>query len=154
MLLVSEKPSQAGRNRLLWKWQKGSALVPAQLGDPVHTTNFALCVYAGAVNAPVGYAQLPPGKGWSAVATTGYKFVGTSPNGISKVLLKSGESGKANALAKGSGAALPKPPLPFDYPVRIQLIRDDGSPFCIESVFSSVDQIQNDDTVFKALMSR
>ena len=48
----------------------------------------------------------------------------------------------------GKGAALPDPTLPVAYPVTVQL-KKDGSPLCLESTFTSVNDKKNTDTQFK-----
>ena len=52
-------------------------------------------------------------------------------------------------MAKGKGTALPDPTLPVAYPVTVQL-KKDGSPLCLESVFTAANEKKNTDTQFKA----
>ena len=62
-----------------------------------------------------------PVRGRRVIGGKGYKFKGSSPDGLSHALLKDGEAGKSKALVKGKGAALPDVPLPLTYPVTVQL---------------------------------
>jgi cysteine-rich repeat protein len=150
LMLIKQNASDHGKDKLLWKWIKGAQLSQMDLADPQDTTVYALCVYAGTANALIADAALPPGtSGWSPIGTKGYKFKGTSPDGLSLALLKGGAAGKSKALAKGKGATLPDPMLPLDYPVTVQL-KKDGSSLCLESTFTSANEKKNTDTQFKA----
>ena len=148
-LLLKHDATDDTRDKLIWKWVNGDAFDQAALADPTTITSYALCVYAGPTNALIASAVVPPGPSWGATGTKGYKFKGSSPNGISLVLLKGGDPGKSKALAKGKGTALPDPMLPVTYPVTAQL-RKVGSPLCLESAFYPVTVRKNSDRMFKA----
>jgi len=138
--------ADAAKNRLSWKW-KGSGLTPADLADPTVATDYTLCVYAGTASAPVASAALPAGAGWSAAGTTGFKFKGSSPDGLTNAHLNAGRSGKSLGLIKGKGAALPTVGLPLQLPVTVQLVNDRAA-VCLESAFSAAKK--NDATHFSA----
>ena len=148
-MLIKSNASDHSKDKLLWKWIKGAQLDQTALADPTSSASYALCVYAGAGNALIADAALPPGARWSAIGDKGYKFKGSSPDGLSLALLKGGAAGKSKALAKGKGTALPDPALPLTYPVTVQL-KKDGSPLCLESSFTSANEKKNDATQFKA----
>jgi cysteine-rich repeat protein len=148
-IVLIKDSSDDSKDKLLWKWIKGAALTQMDLGDPTASASYALCVYAGTTSALIADAALPPGPNWSAIGTKGYKFKGSSPDGLSLALLKGGAAGKSKALAKGKGATLPDPTLPLAYPVTVQL-KKDGSPLCLESTFTSADEKKNTTTQFKA----
>ena len=116
LLLLKQKGGS--KDKLVWKWIKGAQLEQSNLADPTLGTGYALCVYAGTANGLIAGASLPPGTGWSPVGSSGYKFKGTSPNGLTKAILKGGAAGKSKALAKGKGASLPDPTLPLAYQSR------------------------------------
>src|SRR5262249_54540012 len=97
----------------------------------------------------VANAELPPSPSWQPIGSKGYKFKGTSPNGLSLAMLKGGAAGKSKALAKGKGAALPDPMLPLAYPVTVQL-KKGGSPLCLESTFTLDNEKKNTALQFKA----
>ena len=149
IVLIKDNATDDTKDKLLFKWIKGAETSQMDFADPVASTSYALCVYAGTTNALIADAALPPGPSWSAIGTKGYKFKGTSPDGLSLAILKGGAAGKSKALAKGKGAALPDPTLPVAYPVTVQ-IKKDGSPLCLESVFTSVNEKKNTDAQFKA----
>lgn len=137
------------RDKVLWKWGHGESFAQADLGDPTNAASYALCVYAGTSSTLIADAALPPGPSWSARGAKGYKFKGTSPDGLSLAILQGGAIGKSRALVRGRGVALPDPTLPLAYPVTIQLKRD-GSPFCLESTFTPANEARNTATQFKA----
>lgn len=148
LLLIKDKADDS-KDKLLWKWLKGAALTQPQLADPTDDTGYSLCVYAGAADTLIATATLPAGAGWSALSSKGYKFKGTSPQGLTNALLKGGSAGKSKAQAKGKGATLPDVSLPLEYPVTVQL-RKDNAPLCLESTFSAPDVVKNDAAQFKA----
>jgi hypothetical protein len=149
LLLIKDNASDDTKDKLVWKWLKGEAVDQSELADPTSSDSYALCVYAGPTDTLIADAELPGGASWSPVGSKGYKFKGTSPNGLSLALLKGGVDGKSKALTKGKGAALPDPTLPLSYPVTVQL-RKDGAPLCLESTFTSANEKKNDAGQFKA----
>ena len=148
-LVLIRKSNDDTKDKLLWKWTRGAALDQMDLADPITSDAYGLCVYAGPTSTLIADATIPPGASWTEVGTKGYKFKGTSPNGLSLALLKGGAGGKSKALVKGKGAALPDPTLPVVYPVTVQL-KKDGSPLCLESTFTAADEVKNDAGQFKA----
>ncbi len=117
------------KNALSWKWLKGAATTPEDLGLPTGTTNYALCVYAGTAATAVA---LPAGTTWQAARAAGFKFKDVSgvPDGARKAVTDSGAAGKAKALVSGKGINLPDgifPPLAL--PVTVQLVNENGTCF-------------------------
>jgi hypothetical protein len=125
------------KDQLAWKWTKGEGMVREAFDDPTVSSAYSLCIYAGSAQARVGEATIPPGAHWKSIAK-GYAFRGTSPNGLTYLKLKAGESSKAKASAKGRGTGLPDDLLPFATPVTIQLAKNDSS-LCLETSFSATD---------------
>lgn len=133
------------KDRLQWKWLKGSATSLADFGDPGTTTGYALCVYDGtaslvaAADVPAGgvcNAKSPRpcwranGRGWRYVDRDG------TPAGVTQLVLRSGVDGKAQILLKGQGALLSDPTLPIAHlPLRVQLVTAAGR--CFEATFST-----------------
>jgi YVTN family beta-propeller protein len=147
-LLLNDSANDS-RDKLLWKWSKGNALSTTGLGDPTATTAYALCVYAGATNALMVEAVIPPGAGWSTIGARGYRYNGSNPDGLSLALLKAGAASKSKAMARGKGTSLPDSTLPFAYPVTVQL-KQFGASFCIEAAFTADDEKKNTPTQFRA----
>jgi cysteine-rich repeat protein len=141
-LLVYGDSTDNSKDKLIWKWVKGTASL-ADFGNPTGlpagTTSYTLCLYAGTASA-LGGATVPPGSNWSALGSKGFKYKDPSgtADGIQKVLLKSNaQPNKSKILAKGKGVNLPDlPAMPFDSPVTVQLSNDSNS-VCYESVFTN-----------------
>jgi hypothetical protein len=126
------------KDRLVWKWAKGTA-TETDLGDPLGTTGFALCVYDAAGLA--ARATVPAGCRSSDEACwktqrRGFRFSApdASAEGVRRLVLKAG-AGKAKAKLKGDGALLTLPSIPLAQPVTVQLVNGRGA--CFESVFSA-----------------
>jgi hypothetical protein len=155
-----------GKQRLTWKWNKG--VVPldvGDLGDPLAGgTAYAVCIYDQTGGEPVfkmGALVAPgdtcdAGPCWSARGSSGWVYKNRAGNaaGITKVLLKSGEAGKAKVLVRGAGAALPLPAAAsatefFDQdPAVIVQLHATSPPSCWSSAFATAKR--NDDSHFKA----
>jgi cysteine-rich repeat protein len=149
VVLIKDDAEDDSRDKLLWKWIKGGALAQEEFADPTGSDGYALCIYAGTGQALIADAALPAGMGWSAIGDKGYKFKGSSPDGLALAVLKGGDADKSKALAKGKGATLPDPVLPLAYPVTVQL-KKDGAPLCLESRFTAEHEKRNDAKQFKA----
>jgi hypothetical protein len=152
-ILLKDKPILNDKDKLIWKWIKGQATSPSDFGAPTSSTDYALCLYAGAVPALIGAANIPAGAaGWSG-DPSGFKYDDKtgSQSGIIKGLLKSSTGPKAKEIFKGKGALLPDPLpiMPTDLPVIVQLVNS-ASAVCWESTFQSTAVKKNDAETFKA----
>jgi len=139
-------PADAAKKKLDWRWVKGAATSRADFGDPFNRTDYAVCVYdaTGGVPALVLNAPLPHGAlcgatyCWHSSATS-YTFRDPSGGhgGLTKISLKSGDTGKAKfiVLGKGSGLAAPALPLHQDGHVIAQLVNSDGN--CWSATFAA-----------------
>ena len=132
--LLLKNNADDSKDKLVWKWSKGSATLPTELGDPTAATDYTLCLYAGSASAALA---LPAGSSWRRAGATGYAFsdrTGT-PNGVQKALLKSGAAGKAKVLVKAKGTNLPDSFAPaLSLPVTAQLVNDTNGT-CFEAVY-------------------
>jgi trimeric autotransporter adhesin len=131
-----------------WKWSKGPGTTLAELGAPISAHDYGLCIYAGSSDTLVFRAIAPAGDTcgtvacWRAAGSTGFKYgdkLGT-PDGLQKILVKSGLAGRDKASIKGKGVNLSSRPLglpvpPLATPLRVQLQSENGT--CFESVFSA-----------------
>lgn len=130
-----------GRRALDWKWSGAGAVAPSDLGDPLATDPFDLCVYSAgslvlATRAPAG-GTCGRKPCWKATASGfGYADPERSPLGIGKIVLKAGEAGRASMSVSAKSALLPDPGLPLATPLRVQMSRADGAD-CWEAGFSS-----------------
>ncbi len=128
------------KDKFVWKWTKGAATTVGDLANPTATAEYALCFYAGTTAALINQAAVPPsGSTWSALGTKGFKYKGTgTDDGITKIVVKSGDAGKAKALVKGKGTNLPDFSLPIangDLPLIVQL-RNNETGVCWEGSFA------------------
>ena len=143
------KQNGGAKDKLVWKWIKGAAVTPANLGNPQTSADYAFCLYAGGVL--VAGADLAAGSAWTATAT-GYKYSDPSgsSDGIIKALLKQGIAGKSKVLVKGKGNNLPDPALgSLALPVTAQLVNT-TSGFCVGASFAGPNVITSGASVFKA----
>jgi hypothetical protein len=128
-LLVADGSFNPKRNRLAWKWLKGAATTPGDLGNPTTSSEYQFCVFdeTGGTPALVLEATVPPGPSWGPTSR-GYKFKDrTLVNaGISQIKLKTGAAGAASISVLGKGANLPVPSLPLvqDPRVIVQLLNE------------------------------
>jgi hypothetical protein len=119
--------SDDAKDRLEWKWNRGSATSLAELGDPVTSDAYALCLYEDATLRAT--FQVPPGgtcQGkpcWRASSSRfQYADRDGAADGITKLALRAGSDGRASIQAKGRGLALPMPAVGmFTGTVRAQL---------------------------------
>ena len=151
LLMLRNDATDDSKDKLTFKWLKGAATTPAELGSPESSTDYTLCLYAGSSSATV---TIPAGSNWSPLGTTGFKYKEPSgtgaPAGARRAVLKSGAAGKAKALVKGKGVNLPDSLVPMlPLPVTAQLVNDDTSA-CFEAVYDTADVIENDAGQFKA----
>jgi len=137
---------------LVWKWTKGAATTPGDLGTPASTTDYRLCLYdeSGSTSTLTMRADVPAGGAcdggpcWQAAgATLKYRDTARTPDGISKLVARAGDTGRAKVTTKGKGALLPPlPVLPLALPTRVQLHAEGAG--CFEAVFGSTGVVRND----------
>ncbi len=154
-LLLLKNSSNDQADRLTWKYMKGAATPKGDFGDPLHTTDYELCVYDGS-GSLVTRACAPAGGTcdgkpcWRDIGS-GYKFrrrdVSASglKNGL-QVILKSGADGKPKLSVKGKGASPAVPTLPLSQPATVQLMNGGG--VCWEATYSAP-ALRNDAQQFK-----
>ncbi len=154
-LLIGDKFDDR-KDKLGWKWNKGTASL-AEFGDPVGgDTHFIMCVYDD--STLVSSATIPPagdcatGGCWAASGTKGFKYKDKAggADGITKIGMKQG-IGKAKIGIKGKGANLRMPaslPLTNAIAATVQLFKLDG-PECWQTTFDAPAS-KNDSSAFKA----
>lgn len=143
-----------------WKWRKGPAVSLAELGDPLTTTTYSLCVYDYIASVPtyvLGMGVPPDSEQWVIRHARAKYYEDTGfYDGTNKVEARSEVAGKTTAQWKASGFDLDFP-LPFDGlsqfdaspHVLVQMLTSDGG-VCWESTFAAADAKQNYPGVFKA----
>jgi hypothetical protein len=136
-LVVKNKTPDTG-DALVWKWTKGAATTSADLGDPVHSSGYALCMYGDTDGSPTLLTELTAPAGgvcrgkpcWkglgSPAGAAGFKYgdKDLTPNGVLAIVAKAGIDGKAKITVKGKGGLLHKPTMLVPHSlVRVQLQR-------------------------------
>jgi hypothetical protein len=157
VLIKDRTPDRA--DLTVWKWIKGEATTLADFGDPTTTDAYTLCVFDDGTE--VFRSDIPAGGTcgtfpcWRTLGSSGFKYINRdrTPDGILKVLLKSGAAGKAKVILKGKGDNLPYPGTPFlpmMTPVKIQL-QNDTPGTCWQTTHMSVGPLINALDQFKAV---
>lgn len=140
---IGDSATNDAKDKLGWKWAKGTA-VTADFGDPaIGDTNYALCVYddvALATSMMVRHGETCGTKPcWQPIKASGFKYANKTGNqdGVVGLTLKEG-AGKAQLAFKAKGVSLPTPLLPFASTtgVTVQLFRTDDLP-CWEASFAT-----------------
>jgi hypothetical protein len=153
VLRLASKPDG---NKLVWRWRTSAGtLHSSDFGDPLTTSDYALCIYAG--DPPALAAQyvalaggLCGGRPCWKQKPKGFRYKNKSATGeqLRKLVLRATTGPIADLKAVGRGASLILPPLPFpDHPVTVQLMKSD-SPECWQNVFSPPFK-KNDSARFK-----
>jgi len=132
------------RDVITWRWTRGDAVAPSELGDPIGgATSYALCIYessAGVTSLARAPLRIPGGgtcKGkpcWKAMGGSGgvkYTDRDRTPDGVDGLLLRPGAAGKSSIVLTAKGATLAPPALPLgqDPAVTMQLRSSDGACF-------------------------
>jgi trimeric autotransporter adhesin len=133
-------------DQVKWKWSNGQATTFAELGSPLTTDDYALCVYDASSNLLFRMTASASGTCgtkpcWkqlgSALVPKGYKYKDADglPHDLDGLGLKAGLEGKAKMSVKGKGMNIPMPPLTFALPLTTQLQSENGT--CFEATFTS-----------------
>jgi hypothetical protein len=144
------------KDAVTWKWRKGAATEFVELGNPLTTDAYALCLYGESSGTPeLIFEATAPAGGTCGTASCwkpngasgyGYKNKAATPRGLTQIRVKAGEPGKAQATVKGKGALLGVPQLPLAPPIRVQLQAANGE--CWETVHASAGVTKNDGAQF------
>ena len=114
-------------DKLTFKWKKGPAIALGDVGTPIGSTSYALCIYdeAGGVPFNAYHGQPPGGCGtaacWTPSSTTGCKFKSKTgaPDGITNLLLKAGAADKAKVEVSAGKLDLALSPFPLQQSPRV-----------------------------------
>lgn len=151
--LVLKDVSPDAGDLLVWKWVKGEQTLSHLIGDPLAADSYGLCLYAASdlvlrAEAPAaGVCGARPC--WKAAKTRGfiYKDREGTPDGLVKIVIRSGDDGKSKVVAKGKGELLPDVDLPLSLPVTMQMQSTNGR--CWEATYFAPGVIRSDDGQFK-----
>jgi 6-phosphogluconolactonase (cycloisomerase 2 family) len=138
--LTAKRGSTPERSKLKWIWSRGEDT--ADFGtDPLVSTDFALCVYAGGVQR---MQALAPAGGvcgsrscWKRSSSGAYKYADSleTPDGMKKLALVPGTTGRSRITATLGTELLRLPPFPLAPPITVQLANSDGD--CWSATYSS-----------------
>jgi hypothetical protein len=140
-------PARSGRTRLelvrgrqpeddelSWTLDRAGATERAELGDPLTTTGYALCVFDGAGSLLLDARVAPGGRCGRSPCWTikrnrvRYHDPTGATAGIVRLAVKAARAGRADASAVGRGAALGLPVLPIAHlPLTVQLHNTEGA---------------------------
>ena len=142
---------------IAWGWKSGQDTAPGSFGDPRVADGLAFCLYDESGDAPTllldtGVAPgaacahgrnscwdrrgLPPGSRGFA-----YRKPNARPDGIDRLSLSPGRSGRASIVLQGRGPLLDLPALPLPLPLRAQLQSATGQ--CWETTFRPSGVVKN-----------
>lgn len=122
-LQVTRKEGDASKSKLAWKWNRGAETLPVDLGDPLATTSYRLCLYDGNGDLERSYA-VPAGGDCSGKPCwkrsgkdpkVGYRYkdkLGSS-DGVVAFSIKAGLDGKAKIGLQANGGNLSLPAIPL-----------------------------------------
>lgn len=157
-LQIKDKTSDK-QDALSFAWLNGSATSFAELGAPLASSDYRVCVYdAGGLvrsaTAPAG--GLCRGKPcWKQTGPTSapngfvYRDPDLTPDGTATVVLKSGLAGKAKVQWKAKGQPLDDGALGVVPPVVVEVSHGDGS-VCFGQTFGALDIVTNNTIELKA----
>jgi hypothetical protein len=154
-LQVKELPDE-GKDLVSWKW-KGAATAVGEFGSPA-SLDYSLCVYEAGTQYAAFEASVPAGATcasascWRARGTTGFTHGDRgdrAPDGVSKIILKAGADGKANAALTANKENVVDLALPLTrFPLVAQLQASNGE--CWEATYSQPTPSSNSATKLNA----
>jgi len=105
------------KDKMVWSWRLGETTDIAELGHPISTDEYALCIYDGVSGSPVLVSELyaPIGLLWRPKGNHGYLYKDKSRAnyGLQTIRLRAGDNGRAKMLVKARGGNTPISP-PYD----------------------------------------
>lgn len=140
-------PDKSKKDSIAFTWTKGAATLFSDFGNPVRSTNYALCIYDGAGDMR---RQLQISAGgvckidkpcWRSASNKKYIYKDgrdqslLSNDGVTSIKLLPGSQGKAKLTLKSKGVHVQPPLLPIGKPIIVQLINGRGE--CFGATFSS-----------------
>lgn len=140
------------RDRLVWRWLRGSQAAKADFGSPTTTTDYTLCVYDASGGLPQLMARqaAPAGANWREMGT-GYTYRDSKGAGgaLRRIVLREGADGRAKITVRGKGTGLElgllESPLQQQDTVTVQLLNGTD---CWEARYST--NVLNQDGQFRA----
>jgi hypothetical protein len=136
LFIVKDKIGDDTKDKIIFKWIKGTTTTQTEFQDPINTATYATCVYE---NNALSFSMIVPADNalWSTLGSKGFKYKDPSGSeaGVQKILLKGIPDNKSKILVKGKGNNLPDPVPPLTLPVKVQVVNSDNG-LCWEATFS------------------
>jgi hypothetical protein len=99
------------KDAIKWSWRLGELTTTVELGNPITTDEYVLCIYDGRSGTPTLLSQLtaPTGLLWRPKGNKGfgYKDKTRSNDGLQNIRLRAGDNGRAKMLVKARGGVIP-----------------------------------------------
>lgn len=145
----------ATKDKITWKWVSGAATTAAELGNPMTTDDYRVCIYAGTPGERIAEVGIPAGGTcgdkpcWKALGkpagAAGFTYTSKT---LGKLQLKPGIDGKAKIAFVGKGPGSEPPALPVTaFPMRVQLT---GAGRCWETIYAAGSVSKNEPEQLKA----
>lgn len=158
-LIIKDNQANATRDRLIWKWGRGAATTVADFGDPLTSASYLLCVYDDSAEPQPRIALAAPAGGtcfedpcWKTAGTRGFSYrdrdKALTPDGLTNVILRRGDAGRARVIVKGKGPKTGADAIPLTPQVTVQLHNTDTG-VCWDAEYSV--PTENSSTLFKAV---
>ena len=133
-----------GKDRLVWHWKAQAPVPKADFGDPLHATDYRLCVYDDGpalrlqAAAPAG-GVCAGARCWTKTpAGFDYEDTALTPDGLLSVRLNGAPvPAKSTITVAGKGPRLGVPSLSLRTPLTVQLRKSDGNA-CWQARYSEV----------------
>jgi len=154
--LVMKDRTDDAKDRVTWKLGRGEATTLADLGDPLTTSHYALCIYDANSGEPQPRAgALAPAAGecfgtkrrpcWQSREASGVRYNyldrnqtgGLTPDGIGSLQLREAAAGRTKLLVRAQGQRFDFPALPLVAPVEVRL-RNLETGTCWGATYSSL----------------
>ncbi len=149
-LRISDK-----KDLVSWRWRTTGNVPLADFGNPLTTSDYSFCVYAGASPTRIMELKAPAGGTcankpcWKSRGNKGfrYKDKDRTPSGITKLVLRTSEAPLSDIVLRARGLNIPMPTLNLTQPVIAQLVKGDG-PECWQTTYSAP-ALKNNAEVFQ-----
>jgi hypothetical protein len=151
VLLLKNKANDVS-DKLIWKLVNADTTSFAELSDPVTSTDYALCLYAGPAGRLIMEMGVPAGAKWAVNgANKGFKYFDPPAieDGARKIRLKASAANRMKIIIKGRGVNLGDPltanylPLPI-----VAQLSNMSNGLCWEASYST--PAKNTPDAFKA----
>ncbi len=154
---ASKLKMKSDGSEIVWKWSKGEQTSFSELGQAVQQWTYALCIFDGngfvtRIDAPLGEpCESDTNECWQFLhggpGGIAYSDKDGGPNGLSRLIVKSGPDNKVRASLQAKGPKVEFPGLPLtSFPIVAQLVNAEG--VCWEATYSEASK--DSDTAFSA----